>query len=514
MKKMKKIFALLIAMVMVLGVGTSVFAASIEIKHDSTYEGSTGTTARVYLAYKIFDASYDELAGENTQAAKDTFVYDPTDAAVAYSMDKNNPWVPVMLDDEQEWFDVLEDGNGNYVVTPKDGAYTTSAHALAFAEYLQDHIPTTATSKEVTVDAAAVTVDPGYYLIVAKDEKDGATKIALVTTDVEMIEKNSYITTNKTAREAAYQIGDKVEYTATVTIPADTALTEKEGEGYKSGHGPITLHDEMDSTLTFAGTMKTAKVDGTDFTGYTLVWTQNNTAVNHTTNQTDGCTFEVVIPVTAELLGKTITFTYEAEVNSSAAGEDGLVNTLKGDVNGYNTNPDSPVVYTFDFSFKKVFDGSTDKDLTATFVLQDEDDTVIPLTKIDATHYAVKDSDDQAVTDNLITITNGQEINIKGLKDSTYKLVEKSTSTGYNLLDSPVTIVITDETSNDVIARSITVDGKKLGDGVYTFDVENFSGSVLPSTGGIGTTIFYIVGAILVVGAAVLLVTRRRVNAK
>nr|MBQ4457727.1 isopeptide-forming domain-containing fimbrial protein [Clostridia bacterium] len=526
MKKFSKILsiALLVALVLSLGIANAFAAdsASITITHDATYEGASGTTPRVYVAYKIFDASYETLAGENTQDGKDDFTYDPSNAAVAYSLAADSPWLSLFIDDEgdpvaaQTWFTVTQAGDGSYVVVPAgtDGAaIDTAEEALAFAEYLQDNMPDGVTGTEVTVDGGAVAVDPGYYLIVAKDAKDSATKIALVTTDVTMVEKNTYITTGKTAAQAAYQIGDIVTFTATVDIPADTALTIAEGDGYKVGHGPIVLHDVMVPELTFAGQIKTASI-GAD--AYTLVWTENTSAVNHTTDQADGCTFEIVIPVTTDLLGTTVTFTYEAEVNSSAVGEDGLINTLGGDINGYKTNPDSPVVYTFDFSFKKEFDDSTDTDLTATFVLQDVDGNVIPLTKIDDTHYAIKDSDDTAVTDNLITITNGQEVNIKGVKDATYNLVEMSTSAGYNLLDAPVEIVVTDTTKwgNGVIvgdpSRTITVDGEELDDGVYTFDVVNNAGTVLPSTGGIGTTLFYVIGSILVLGAGVVLVAKKR----
>lgn len=538
MKNVRKVLTLMLSAVMMMALTINAFAASISIEHDKTWEENTDQTYhRVYNAYKIFDASYDELEGENTQGGKDDFTYTPDDAAVSYSMKKNNPWVDVMKLAGQTWFTVTEDANGDYVVVPKvdkdtDGTvtkeyYATAADAKDFADFLLENMPEDLDpDKTVTVDAGEVTVDPGYYLIVAKDDADAATRLALVTTDVTMIEKNTYIKTTKTAKEAAYQIGDKVEYNAEVTIPLDTALTQlKEGSTteYAPGHGPVVLHDVMDSTLTFAGSIKEATVEGNAFTGYTLVWTEDTNAVNHTTAQADGCTFEIVIPVTADLLGKTVKFTYEAEVNSSAAGEDGLVNELKGEINDYNTNPDSPVVYTFDFSFKKIFDGSEDKDLTATFVLQDATGAVIPLTKIDDTHYAVKDSDDTAVTDNLITIKNGQEVNIKGLKGTTegvtYKLVEKSTDTGYNLLDAPVEVVVKDTTTwgNGVIvgdpSRSITVDGEELDDGVYTFDVTNMSGTVLPSTGGIGTTMFYVIGAALVLGAGIVMVSKRRMDA-
>ena len=86
-----------------------------------------------------------------------------------------------------------------------------------------------------------------------------------------------------------------------------------------------------------------------------------------------------------------------------------------------------------------------------------------------------------------------------GLVDGTYTLVEKTVPSGYNkAADSTFTIAASDYTSDNL---------------VQTAEVINNSGAELPSTGGICTTIFYIIGAILVIGAGVLLVTRRRMNA-
>ena len=515
MKLFKKIMALVIAMVMTLALGTSVFAASITITHDSSYEGGEGTTARVYNAYKIFDASYTTLSGENTQADKDDFTYTPSGAPVSYSLATDSPWVSVFMSGGTQvaatatWVDVKLAADGSkYIVTPKS-TFTSAEQAAAFAEYLEARIPSTATATEVTVDGAAASVGEGYYLIVAKDSKDAVTKLALVTTDVTIVEKNTYITTGKSTSETSYNVGDTVTYTATVDIPSDTALTETEGTGYKAGHGPIILHDKMDSALTYqsvsGATIKAigATGDGTAFTAYTEAHA----------SLSDDCTFELTIPVTADVLGKTITFTYTAKVNSTAATDEGFVNELFGENNGYKTTPDDVHVYTFDFDFSKTFtDG--DSSLTATFeVRTDADDASTAIAFLAKDNGKQEKAGDGETGNTTITITNGETIDLVGLKAGTYYLVETGTSTGYNLLDEAITVTITDTTTDPASpSHTVSYDGAGInGDG--TIPVVNNHGSVLPSTGGIGTTIFYVIGAILVLGAGILLVTRRRMNA-
>ena len=521
MNSMKKILALVVALLLVLGM-TSAFAASITITHDESYEGAEGTTARVYSAYKIFDASYKTLAGENTQQAKDTFDYDPDDAAVSYSIAANSPWLSVMQSNSQTWFDIVElpGDNTKYVIKAKEGAMTTSAHAKAFGDYLAANIPATATATDVTVDGAAASVGAGYYLIVGKDTKDAVTRVAVVTTDVTMVEKNTYITTGKTTSETSYNVGDTVTYTATVFIPSDTAITEEdpENEGqYKEGHGPVILHDKMDSELTFSGSA-TAAIGETAFTGFTL-----NDA------PADNDTFDISIPVTNALLGQTITFTYTAIVNDTAATDDGFVNELFGELNGYKTNKDDVEVWTFDFSFKKDFTGANaDTTLQAKFKLYPNvhtdaagetpasdapGTTAIKFNAKDGHKY--EKSDDTSGTEELV-IVDEETLNIVGLKEGTYWLVETETSTGYNLLDGPVKVVITDTSTQNATgvwthSHTVTTEGDNI-DANGVIQVENNSGTVLPSTGGIGTTIFYVGGGILVLAAVILLVTKRRMS--
>ena len=492
MNKGKKILALVLVAVMMMALSVSAFAATITINRDSSYDGSDG---RTYNAYKVFDAKYTSLSGTNTQTDKEP-TYSPADAAVSYTMAIDSPWLTAMQASGQTWFDVKLAADGSvYVVTAKTGV--GEADAANIAAYLKANLPTGATAIPVEI-GTATTVDPGYYVILASD---GATNVTVVTTDVTIIEKNTYITTTKTTAETSYSVGDIVTYTATVNVPSDASLTD-----------PIILHDEMDAKLAFKKDVA-ATVDGAAFTGFTASYAEGATA------PTDDCTFELSIPVTDAILGKTIIFTYTAEVTSAAADPDtGLVNELFGEKNGYKTTPDTPQVYTFDFDFSKEFVGSTDTSLTATFELRttaNDASTAISFIAGDAAGKYIKADSDDTGASTVITSANNAAINVQGLKAGTYYLVEKTTSTGYNLLDEPVAVVITDttdKTANPVVpSHTVTVGGEdSTSDSVVK--IQNQSGSVLPSTGGIGTTIFYVVGALLVVGAGVVLVTRRKVD--
>ena len=142
-----------------------------------------------------------------------------------------------------------------------------------------------------------------------------------------------------------------------------------------------------------------------------------------------------------------------------------------------------------------------------------------------------------------LMVKDGTEVGIHGLEEGTYVLKETNPPTGYMLMTEPVTFVIsasyTDvaatETCNaykELESYTVTVDGNEVSSyemdngaatkvikkdneghaGDVTHEIKNVQGQSLPSTGGIGTTIFYIVGAILVIGAGILLVTRRRMK--
>ena len=122
----------------------------------------------------------------------------------------------------------------------------------------------------------------------------------------------------------------------------------------------------------------------------------------------------------------------------------------------------------------------------------------------------------------LVSASNGQ-FPVYGLDSGTYELTEIKAPKGYNLLTSPTTITITavidgtESTGPELTSVKITVGSQAdntnyANTGILPMNVVNNQGTQLPSTGGIGTTIFYIVGGLLVIGAAVVLVARRKAN--
>lgn len=112
-------------------------------------------------------------------------------------------------------------------------------------------------------------------------------------------------------------------------------------------------------------------------------------------------------------------------------------------------------------------------------------------------------------------------LTFQGLASGTYKITELVAPNGYNMIKDPITVVINwappaDGSTDKKCVWTATVDGNNAvidDNGIIVMNVENKRGAVLPETGGIGTTLFYIFGGLLVVGAIVLLVTKRRMNA-
>lgn len=476
MKRAKKLMSLCLALVMAIGMAVGAMAAG---------EGSITVTDSVegqkYTVYKILDLeSYNATTG-------------------AYLYKASTAWSDFINSGEIKETYVNVDANG--YVTWVEGASAADFAAKAL-QYATDNKITNQGQQETAEGATTVKFDNlelGYYLV---DSTAGAL-CALTTAapDATITEKNEQPTVEKEVQEGENwgeendgDIGDTVNFRATITA--------------RDGAQNYVLHDKMSSGLTFTGV-----------TGITL----NNTTVdasNYTVIReglTDGCAFEVrFTKAFCDTLkdNDKIVVTYTATINENAvvgsAGNDNKVHLDYGDDDHPSSTPDDETkTYTWTFNvFKFAITNGKETSLAgATFTLSTDENgsNKINLIKTSDNVYRVAKADETTDIVTEITTDNTGTFTINGLDSGTYYLTETQNPAGYNKLSAPVKIVIA------VDGKIIVNNGQATTD--TTVKVENKSGSSLPETGGMGTTLFYIIGGVLVIGAGVLLVTKKRMGA-
>lgn len=387
-----------------------------------------------------------------------------------------------------------------------------------------------------TVNPTSYEAVAGYYLIKDKDTtvsgNDSYTKYLVKVVGNLTIEPKSAVPsfekkikdTNDTTGEttewqdsADYDIGDVIPFKLEGTVAANydqyTTYTFK-------------FHDKEEAGLTYQSVTDVYAMNGTD--KVTIPAEKYTVNYNDKQSQQDGCTFEVVFNNLKEISGVTantkIVVEYNSRLNENAVlGNQGNVNTAQLEFsNNPNTNQggstgktpwDSVIVFTY----KVVVNKYADK-------LPTEGGK-----KLSGAEFTLTKKLPNNGTKNIAVVKSedGASFTFKGLDDGQYVLTETKTPDKYNTI-APIEFTVTaghavewnGKTRTDVLT-SLTGD---VTSGEITFtpsddcaqlstDVVNKSGSLLPETGGIGTTIFYIVGVVLVLGAGVLLVTKKRMNA-
>ena len=466
MKKMKKIFALLIAMVMVLGMSTSVFAAPAT---DCTITVSKNFKDQTYHLYQIFTA---ETVADRTDSQTD---------GISYKLMSGKTDLKATVDgsevDGAQWFDIDSAGNVSVKGTPNLDSEAFRKWVEAYGSQIGTGI-TAASNDDANVKWTDLT--EGYYYITT-------TTGSLVTVDsikpnATVQDKNTIPSVDKKitgassmdedGKKALAQIGTDVTYTATVTI----------GKGSKN----VVFHDKMDTGLTFKGNNEvTVTADKTiDDTWYTIKETPDS-----------GDTLTITFKDGLEE-GTVITIVYKATINANAITK--LENTAKVTYGDNNTSTTESKTETYNAEIGVIkYDGAkaNNKFLAgAGFKLKNSEGKYYKLTGT-----VVSWVDNEADGDEHVSVAaDGKVPAFTGLANGTYTLVETTVPAGYNkAADTNITIA-----EHNYTAANLS----------QTAEIENNTGTELPSTGGIGTTIFYIIGAILVIGAGVVLVTRRRMN--
>ena len=500
MKHTKKLASFLLALVMVFALAATAFAA--ENTKISAPEGST----RTYDVYQIFTGDLHEGVlsnikwGKNGTGTKETAVDQTTlDALAAVNGKSDTEKLTaiqkyVKLDSEK--FGTVSNGNplavptGYYLIKDTGPVNDGEAYSLYVVQVVG---PTTISPKVGTTTSDKK----------VKDTNDSA---ANSTTDWQ--------------DSADYDIGDAVPFKLSATIAQDyTSYTH----GYK-----LTFHDKEGAGLSFNADSVKVYVDGKEITsGFTVV----------TEGLTGGCTFEVRFANLKDIASvkarSVISVEYTSTLNNHAViGSTGNKNTSHVT---YTNNPndeqfgeggktpdDVVIVFTYQTIVNKVtknpaYDASKDTGKTGTD--SDGNKEFISLKGAGFTLYKKNASGryeavgSELKDEDMITFT------WSGLDDGDYKLVETTTPSGYNTIpDIEFTITATHDVSSDNPALTSLSGGDKftgvISTGVVSANIENQSGAQLPSTGGMGTTIFYVLGSVLVIGAAVLLVTKKRMSTK
>ena len=468
-KTFKKLFAALLAAALVLAMAVPAFAVTNATKGSITI--SNTVKDETYTIYRMFKL-------DSYNAESNTYSYTV----------------------ESAWENFFKTGAGRNYITLDGQNHPTwtaadendSTTVAAFAKAALDWAKVkgiTGTAETATGDTVTFSnLDLGYYLV---DSSLGAL-CGLNTTnpDVTITEKNGQPTIEKQVKNGDTwgttndaKIGDTVEYKVEIKV-AD-------------GAQKYTVTDTMSKGLTFNSVSLKVAANGTTAAAsdYTLTPTTNG--------------FTLVLPetyVSTLTKGTTIMVTYNATLNKDAVIDgDGNTNEVKlGYGNHQNTVPSKVTTKSYQFDLVKV-DGTTNKLLDgAEFELADGE-TKLSFVKDANGNYRVATTGEKGTT-TTITVKNGK-VNIYGLAGKTYTLTETKAPDGYNKLVTPETINLTDGSK-----ASATIESETYVDGGVV--VKNNAGTVLPSTGGMGTTLFYVIGGGLMVAAVVLLVTKKRMEHK
>lgn len=460
MKHVKKLVSLLLAIIMVFAMATTAFAAGTNsITVNGAQKGET------YKLYKMLDLIVNE---SNT----------------AYSYTVNTEWNDFFTTGAgKDYVDIDEQG---YVTwkTGKDSASDMEAFGKAAAAAVSGK--TVVATQTPTADGSFTfaNLDAGYYLITSSNGTLAIVDTTPTNPAATVNEKNPDHTLDKQVqedsnsswgKENSAQIGDTVNFQTTITV--------------KKGAKNLIMHDKMEDGLSFnADSVDIAGL--TKGTDYTVV----------TTGLTDDCTFEIrfeqsyLNTITSDA---TLTVTYNAVLNEKADITNGEKNDAKLSWGGASsTEWSETVTKTYQFDVLKHAANDTEKKplAGATFQLKDASGNVVKLVKVSDTEYRVANGTEIGAVDSFTTVASGKIV-IKGVDLDKYTLVETAAPAGYNKLNRDEEFTVT-------------------ADQTLTVEISNNSGTELPSTGGIGTTIFYVLGGLLMAGAAVLLITKKRMGAK
>ena len=502
MKKMKKIMALMLAAIMMMAMSVTAFAAGTTHSLTVNVKGGQDLKGQTINLYKLFDVTESGEGQNKNYAYTVNTQYKATLASV----------LGISADSKDEAF--------AEAVTQLGADNSTGVQKFAndfTAKALTNNLSATATSNKITESKTSydfTELDAGYYLVYVTGGKEIQSSLVTVDETTNTVNlKTEAPSITKTADKTTAEIGQVVTYTVTGEIPDTTGYAEYV---YK-------IHDTLSAGLDFVndanGTACTdnkvaVKVAFTDTTDESTAPTEATIATDNSKKMSLDLSAWVKANQTNK--GKAFTVTYYAKVNKDAV----VTNNNQASLE-YGNNPDDTTITTpseaktntYPLDIKKINKKTSGLLAGAKFSLyrteQDAKDKTNAITVSGSNgNYVV---DPAVTTTEFVSIENdlgGYNLRVNGLAAGDYWLVETQAPEGFNKLTDPIKVTITKDGDTDwTVKKNNTAEDDKV------IDVENSTGSLLPSTGGRGAIAFAVIAALLVFGVAVSFIRDKRKEA-
>lgn len=507
MKSIKRIIALLLTAVMTMTMSVTAFAAnpscSLTVSVKSTDQDLKEQTINLY---KLFDLSTSK-SGETTNYAY------TVNKVAGYKEALNKALGASYTTDEDYAKAVLSLGENNSVKVQKFANDFTAAA-------LTNKLTATETSNKITDSKTSyefTDLKPGYYLVYVTGGKEIQSSLVTVEKETNTVNlKTEAPSITKTADKETVSIGQVVKYTVAGSVPDTTGYSEYV---YK-------IHDTLSNGLDFVNDANGTAVNGNavnvtvafkDETVSPAGTTPTTASLSGANKRTMALDLSEWVRANQTNKGKEFTVTYYAKVNDKAVVTEKNSATLEygnnpGDTT--TTTPSEAKTPTYSLDINKIKTGSKEKLEGAKFSLYtSETDAKNGTNPIKVTgsngNYVVDPESTTTEFESVKSIDGeGYNLRVNGLAEGTYYLVETKAPDGFNKLTAPIVIKITKSTTGNEEDWTLSKNDVKEEDKII--DVENSTGSMLPSTGGMGTIAFTVVAALLLLGVAVSFIRDRK----
>lgn len=506
MKSIKRIIALLLTAVMTMTMSVTAFAANPSCSLTVNVKDGQDLKGQTINLYKLFAVTTSDSDGKTNYAYT---VNDTYKQPLATTLS-----IPETSKDEEFATAVTKLG--------KDNSTEVQNFANDFtAKALTGNLPSTQTSGKINETKTAYTftgLDAGYYLVYVTGGKEIQSSLVTVeegkTNTVNLKTEAPNIT--KTADKDTVSIGQVVKYTVTGSVPDTTGYEQYVYKIQDTLSKGLDFVNDKNGTATSEGKVNVT-VAFKD-AGVTAGGTTPTTATLDTTNKTMSLDLSAWVRANQTNKGKNFTVTYYAKVNKDAVVTEKNSATLEYGNNPKDTTTTTPSeakTPTYPLDIKKYAKNGGQTLAGAKFKLYsnktDADEAKDNAIKVSAVvdkagHYVVDPTSTTTEFESVASIDGkGYNLHVNGLAAGTYYLVETKAPDGFNKLTASIKVTITKtEDTEWTISKDDNVENDKI------IDVENSTGSILPSTGGMGTIAFTVVAALLVLGVAVSFIRDRK----